>query len=126
MGDRIDSNNRNLDDILPTQEFHEAWQILLIAIALQVVTYSSNKYLFNNQTLGTTRRAIAETLTREYTQQQVYDYLKEITENARTRSDVEIMYESLTKLEQRQDWEVLESSEQNLISDLLCAYNPLN
>jgi hypothetical protein len=76
--------------------------------------------------LGATRRAIAETLTREYTQQQIYDHLRELTEKARTQSDVEIMYENLTKLEQRQDWEMLESSERNLINDLLCEYNPLN
>jgi hypothetical protein len=111
---------------MPTQEFHEAWEILLLAIALKVVTYGNKQYLFNNKMLGITRRAIAETLTREYTQQQIYDQLKEFTENARTQSDVEIMYESLTKLEQRKDWEILENSERNLINDLLCKYNPLN
>ena len=126
VGDRIDIENRNLDDIMPTQEFHEAWEILLLAIALKVVTYGNKQYLFNNKILGTTRRAIAETLTREYTQQQIYDQLKEFTEKARTQSNVEIMYESLTKLEQRKDWEILEGSERNLINDLLCEYNPLN
>lgn len=50
----------------------------------------------------------------------------EQTENARTQADVEMMYESLTKLEQRKDWEMLENSERNLINDLLCEYNPLN
>jgi len=126
VGDRIDIENRNLDDILPTQEFHEAWKILLLAIALKVVTYANKQYLFNNKILGTTRRAIAETLTREYTQQQIYDQLKELTENALTQSDVEIMYESLARLEQREGWEILEGSERNLINDLLCEYNPLN
>ena len=126
VGDRIAIENRSLDDIMPTQEFHEAWEILLLAIALKVVTYGNKQYLFNNKILGTTRRAIAETLTREYTQQQIYDQLKEFTENARTQSDVEIMYESLAKLEQRKDWETLEGSERNIINDLLCEYNPLN
>lgn len=126
VGDRINIENRSLDDIMPTQEFHEAWEILLLAIALKVVTYGNKQYLFNNKMLGITRRAIAETLTREYTQQQIYDHLRELTEKARTQSDVEMMYENLTKLEQRQDWEMLESSERNLINDLLCEYNPLN
>lgn len=126
LGDRIDIENRNLDDIVPTQEFHEAWEILLLAIALKVVTYGNKQYLFNNNILGITRRAIAETLTREYTQQQIYDQLKEFTKNSCIQSDVEIIYESLAILEQRKDWEILESSERNLINDLLCEYNPLN
>lgn len=126
VGDRIDIENRSLDDIMPTQEFHEAWEILLLAIALKVVTYDKKQYLFNNKMLGTTRRAIAEILTREYAQQQIYDQLMEFTENARLCSDAETIYESLAKLEQRQDWEVLESSERNLIDNMLCEYNPLN
>jgi hypothetical protein len=125
VGDLIDKENRSLDDIMPTQEFHKAWEILLLAIALKVVTYGNKQYLFNNKTLGTTRRTIAETLTREYTQQQIYDQLKESTENACTQSS-ETIYESLSKLEQRKDWEILENSERNLINDLLCKYNPLN
>lgn len=109
------------DEIGSSRELKEAYQSLLSAIALKLISQDSQRnYQFNRQSLGKDREQIALALATEFTFVELYEELKERIETF----EHDFIYQNL------QDFKASASGltryEYKLLDDLLSDYNPLN
>ncbi|KST63300.1 GumC domain-containing protein [Mastigocoleus testarum] len=118
--------DNNIPDLIPEEisssgELNGAYDTLLLAIALELVSQNArDNYQFNNQPLGKEREKIASALTTEFTHQELYGELKERIESFENH----LIYQQLEKLEKSA--KDLTHYERKRITQLLSNYNPLN
>lgn len=118
--------DENLLDLIPeevssSRELTEAYDTLLLAIALALVSQNSqNIYHFKKQSLGKSRENIASNLATEFAYQELYGELKDSIESI----EHDLIYQQLEKLDKFAS--DLTSYEHKRLSQLLSKYNPLN
>ncbi len=109
------------DEIGSSRELKLAYESLVLAIALKVVSPSSQgDYQFNGQSLGKDREQIALALATEFTFQELYGELKESIE----AFEHDLIYQNLDEL--ATSAKNLTRYERKLLDNLLSTYNPLN
>ncbi|MBD2358508.1 hypothetical protein H6G41_28510 [Tolypothrix sp. FACHB-123] len=116
----------NIPDLIPeeigsSQELKLAYQTLLLAIALGLLSQNSQgNYQFQGRSLGKDREQIALALATEFTLQELYGELQERIETF----EHDLIYQKLQELEKAA--QNLTQSERKLLDLLLSDYNPLN
>jgi hypothetical protein len=123
-------NDEHIPDLIPEEisanrELEEAYQTLLLSIAIDILTTNSqgDYYLPNQlkiQLLGKERKSIAAALTSEFSLQEIYDQLREDIETF----DPDVIYEKLQEFTNSEP--DLTAYERRLLDKLLSKYNPLN
>jgi hypothetical protein len=122
---QIDSD-KDIPDLIPeeissSREVKRAYQTLILAIALKIISQDSQGvYQFNRQNLGRNREAIALALATEFTLQEVYGEIQESLEEF----EHDVVYQNLQKLATSAS--SLTHHERKLLDQLLSEYNPLN
>ena len=125
QSEQIDEDE-NIPDLIPeeigsSRELKLAYQTLLLAIALGLVSQNSQgDYQFNGQSLGIDREQITLALVTEFTFDELYGELKESVE----AFEHDLIYLNLQKLETSA--KNLTRYERKLLDHLLSDYNPLN
>lgn len=123
-------NDEHIPDLIPEEigvnrELEEAYQILLLAIALEVLvkTAQGDYYLPNQRKtklLGKERKQIATALTSEFLLHEIYEQMKDDIE----KFEPDLVYE---KVQIFSDSELdFTTHERKLLDKLLLKYNPLN
>ena len=108
------------DEIGSSRELKEAYESLLSAIALKVVSQSQGDYQFNGKSLGKDREQIASALATEFTFQELYEEMKESIE----AFEHDLIYQNLEEF--GTSAKNLTRYERKLLDNLLSSYNPLN
>ncbi len=109
------------DEIGSNKELKLAYQNLLLAIALGLVSQNTQKdYQFNGELIGKDREQISQALANEFNLQEIYEEIKESIETF----DRDLIYEKLqTLVASTKD---LTRYERKILDNLLSEYNPLN
>ena len=109
------------DEIGSNKELKLAYQNLLLAIALGLVSQNTQEdYQFNGELIGKDREQISQALANEFNLQQIYEEIKEGIE----KIDRDSIYENLQKLVT--STKDLTRYERKILDNLLSEYNPLN
>ncbi len=109
------------DEIGSSRELKLAYESLVLAIALKVISQNSQgDYQFNGEPLGEDREQIALALATEFTFQELYGELKESVEVF----EHDLIYQNLHELATCA--KNLTRYERKLLDNLLSTYNPLN
>ncbi len=109
------------DEIGSSRELKEAYESLLSAIALKVISPNSQgDYQLNGESLGKDREQIALALATEFTFQELYGELKESIE----AFEHDLIYHNLEEF--GASAKSLTRYERKLLDNLLSSYNPLN
>jgi len=109
------------EEIGSSKELKHAYQSLLSAIALKLVSQNSQgNYQFNAQSLGKDREQISLALATEFTFSELYEELKERIE----AFEHDLIYHNLQEFKASASY--LTRYEYKVLDDLLSDYNPLN
>ncbi len=109
------------DEIGSNKELKLAYQNLLLAIALGLVSQNTKgDYQFNDDLIGKDREQISQTLANEFSLQEIYEEIKEGIE----KIDHDLIYEKLQELVT--STKDLTRYELKILDHLLSEYNPLN
>lgn len=109
------------DEIGFNQEIKLAYQNLLLAIALNLISQNTQgDYHFNGKLIGQNREQISQALVNEFRFQQIYEEIKEIVESF----EHDLVYQNLQKLDA--SIKDLTRYERKILDNLLSDYNPLN
>jgi hypothetical protein len=116
--------DENIPDLIPeeigsSRELKLAYQTLLLAIALGLLSHNSQgDYLFKARSLGKEREQIALALSTEFTLQEIYEEIQASIE----AYEHDLIYQKLQQLPMSD----LTNYECKLLDHLLAEYNPLN
>lgn len=116
----------NIPDLIPeeissSRELKQAYQTLLLGIALGLLSqHSQGDYQFNGRSLGKDREQITLALANEFTFQELYAELKERIETF----ERDLIYQKLQEL--GTSAKDITHNEHKLLDQLLSDYNPLN
>lgn len=108
------------DEIGSSRELKEAYESLLSAIALKVISQLQGDYQFNGESLGKDREQIASALATEFSFQELYEEMKESIE----AFEHDLIYHNLQEF--GTSAKNLTRYERKLLDNLLSTYNPLN
>ncbi|MGB3758209.1 MAG: hypothetical protein WBA07_17825 [Rivularia sp. (in: cyanobacteria)] len=109
------------DDIGSNKELKRAYQNLLLAIALGLISQNTQQdYQFKGELIGKDREQISQALANEFSLQEIYEEIKEGIE----QFDHDLIYQKLQEL--GTSIKDLTRYERKVLDNLLSDYNPLN
>lgn len=109
------------EDISSSKELTWAYDTLLLAIAIEILSQDTHgNYQFNGQLLGKEREKIASALATEFTYQELYGKLKESIDEFAD----DLIYQQLEKVEK--SITNFTNYERKRLTHLIAKYNPLN